>query len=170
MAPPQPQDLKAAAPPPLAPGTLGPRVQEAGGPRLVPAAHTPPLRRRAAAKERRKPPADDVAQALLLAPHAPCALCSSSIGQTQGLQGRGERGGSPLGLALIARKTCLGLPAPTLSGVGLLVGVSWAGGPGALLPTVGLVRPGEKDPRSPQGADCQTFHGLRVMLLRRCYP
>src|SRR2546429_333679 len=59
------------------------------------------------------------------------------------------------------------LSATALSGFGVFFGVSFAGGPRGLLPTVMLARHGEKDTMSPQQLDFKNFHGPHTVSLRR---
>jgi len=72
----------------------------------------------------------------VLAAYAAFDLCHQVFWQAQVLQGLVQGLRSPLRLAPIAFETLVRLEATTVSGFGLLVGISFAGGQGALLQTV----------------------------------
>ncbi len=81
--------------------------------------------------------------------------------QAQGLYGLVQSLCSPLRLTPVALQAFMRLSATALSGFGVFFGVSFAGGPRGLLPTVMLARHGEKDTMSPQQLDFKNFHGSR---------
>jgi hypothetical protein len=74
---------------------------------------------------------------------------------------------SLLRLTPVALKAFMSVSATALSGFGLFLGVSFAGGHRGLLPTVMLAMHGEKDTMSPKQLDFKNFHGPHTVSLRR---
>jgi hypothetical protein len=135
-------DLQPQAPQSREPGTFGQGPEPPRGPGLVPTPYATELCRSTTAKERWKQHPDDFAQQLVLAAQAPCQLGHDGLRPSQVRQGTVQGLGSPLCVGPIALQTFLGLSAVARSGFGLLCGVSFAAGPGGLLPTLGLAMDG----------------------------
>ncbi len=70
----------------------------------------------------------------------------------------------------VALKAFMSLQATTLSGFGLLLGVSFDGGHRRLLQTVMLAMHGEKDTMFPKELDFKNFHGPHTVPLRSWPP
>jgi len=130
------------------PGACGPSTQQPGGDSFVPSADARAFMAMSASKERGQPEADDCAQQLLLGLHAACNLGDQRIGTIQGFESLMDRRDRGLGLGTLVLEAFLGLEATALSGLGWFGGVSFHGGHGALLRTVGGILLGSKETRA----------------------
>jgi len=92
-----------------------------------------------ASKERGKHERDELAQQRLWGLQAPCDLGHQGLRDIHVLQGLREGLASVLGLGALVLAARLGRESTAFAGFGLLVGVSFHGGHGALLRTVCVV-------------------------------
>ena len=100
-----------------------------------------------------------------MAAQAPFDLGHEVFRKPQVIEGLLEGLSSPLRLAPITLQTLLRCAAATLSGFGVFFCGSFAGGHGALLQTILLVRHGEKETMSPKELNFKNFHGPHTVSL-----
>lgn len=114
-------------------GALGQGTENTRGQSLVPAAHAGQFIGASAPKERGKHAAKDFAAQLLLGSQAAFNLDDEVVGQAELIEGVPEGLDVPLGLALLALLTFLGVETTTMECLGLLFGVSSAWSHGGFL-------------------------------------